>query len=68
MCGVGGGDDSTTCSKQISIFPRHHFNPYAIFIIIPYIISAMATLSRAEAEAQVSSWGFNHVFTWTDRP
>lgn len=28
----------------------------------------MATLSPAEAEAQVSSWGFKHVFTWTDRP
>ncbi|KAI9695588.1 MAG: hypothetical protein M1820_008513 [Bogoriella megaspora] len=28
----------------------------------------MATKSRAEAEKEVSSWGFNHVFTWTDGP
>jgi len=24
--------------------------------------------TRAESEAQVSSWGFHHVFTWTDGP
>ncbi|KAJ9155383.1 hypothetical protein NKR23_g1804 [Pleurostoma richardsiae] len=24
--------------------------------------------SRAEAEAEVKSWGFPHVFTWTDGP
>jgi len=24
--------------------------------------------SRAEAEKQVRSWGFSHVFTWTDHP
>ncbi|KAK3208613.1 hypothetical protein GRF29_77g1379067 [Pseudopithomyces chartarum] len=24
--------------------------------------------SRNEAEAQVRSWGFGHVFTWTDGP
>ncbi|KAA6414849.1 MAG: hypothetical protein FRX48_01599 [Lasallia pustulata] len=28
----------------------------------------MATLTRKEAEAQVRSWGFSHVFTWTDGP
>ncbi|KAF2724455.1 hypothetical protein K431DRAFT_281886 [Polychaeton citri CBS 116435] len=26
------------------------------------------TLSHAEAEKQVRSWGFGHVFTWTDGP
>ena len=26
------------------------------------------TISRAEAERQVRSWGFDHVFTWTDGP
>ncbi|KAF3001797.1 hypothetical protein E8E13_002338 [Curvularia kusanoi] len=26
------------------------------------------TKSRREAEAEVRSWGFNHVFTWTDGP
>ena len=25
-------------------------------------------LTRSAAEAQVRSWGFNHVFTWTDAP
>ncbi|KAM7187922.1 cupin domain containing protein [Rhypophila sp. PSN 637] len=25
-------------------------------------------LSRSEAEAKVKSWGFSHVFTWTDSP
>ncbi|KAH7068494.1 hypothetical protein FB567DRAFT_250557 [Paraphoma chrysanthemicola] len=24
--------------------------------------------SRKEAESEVRSWGFNHVFTWTDGP
>ncbi|KAF1925316.1 uncharacterized protein M421DRAFT_103214 [Didymella exigua CBS 183.55] len=24
--------------------------------------------SRSEAEAEVRSWGYNHVFTWTDSP
>lgn len=24
--------------------------------------------SRASAEAEVRSWGFNHVFTWSDGP
>ncbi|KAF1349294.1 hypothetical protein EJ07DRAFT_140528 [Lizonia empirigonia] len=24
--------------------------------------------SRREAEAEVRSWGFHHVFTWTDGP
>jgi hypothetical protein len=24
--------------------------------------------SRREAEAEVRSWGFDHVFTWTDSP
>jgi len=28
----------------------------------------MASLSRKESEAQVRSWGFSHVFTWTDGP
>lgn len=27
----------------------------------------MATFTRDEAEAKVRSWGFSHVFTWTDR-
>ena len=26
----------------------------------------MTSLSRKEAESQVRSWGFSHVFTWTD--
>ncbi|MCJ1226957.1 hypothetical protein MMC12_003612 [Toensbergia leucococca] len=25
-------------------------------------------MSSAKAESQVRSWGFNHVFTWTDGP
>ncbi|EIN11108.1 hypothetical protein PUNSTDRAFT_64758 [Punctularia strigosozonata HHB-11173 SS5] len=25
-------------------------------------------LSQADAETQVRSWGFSHVFTWTDSP
>ncbi|KAK4214098.1 hypothetical protein QBC37DRAFT_440409 [Rhypophila decipiens] len=25
-------------------------------------------LSRSEAETKVKSWGFSHVFTWTDSP
>ena len=28
----------------------------------------MAALSHSEAEDQVCSWGFGHVFTWTDGP
>jgi len=28
----------------------------------------MSNMSQKEAEAQVASWGFKHVFTWTDRP
>ncbi|KAF2465027.1 uncharacterized protein BDR25DRAFT_92231 [Lindgomyces ingoldianus] len=28
----------------------------------------MATKSRSDAESEVRSWGFNHVFTWTDGP
>ncbi|KPI36134.1 uncharacterized protein AB675_8892 [Cyphellophora attinorum] len=30
--------------------------------------SASINESRSASEAKVSSWGFNHVFTWTDRP
>ncbi|KAF2196898.1 hypothetical protein GQ43DRAFT_382239 [Delitschia confertaspora ATCC 74209] len=25
-------------------------------------------MSRKDAEKEVKSWGFQHVFTWTDRP
>ena len=28
----------------------------------------MAPPTRKESEAQVRSWGFSHVFTWTDGP
>ncbi|KAI0073409.1 hypothetical protein K474DRAFT_1603392 [Panus rudis PR-1116 ss-1] len=28
----------------------------------------MTSISRAEAEKQVRSWGFPHVYTWTDGP
>ena len=28
----------------------------------------MAHPSRKESEAQVRSWGFSHIFTWTDGP
>ncbi|KAK5006533.1 hypothetical protein LTR60_005945 [Cryomyces antarcticus] len=28
----------------------------------------MAPKSQRDAEAEVRSWGFSHVFTWTDRP
>ncbi|CAC9895397.1 unnamed protein product, partial [Aureobasidium pullulans] len=28
----------------------------------------MAPKTQKEAEAEVRGWGFNHVFTWTDRP
>jgi len=30
--------------------------------------AAVMTLTRKEAEAQVKSWGYPHVFTWTDSP
>ncbi|KAH9830897.1 uncharacterized protein C8Q71DRAFT_783627 [Rhodofomes roseus] len=28
----------------------------------------MSRMSRKDAENQVRSWGFSHVFTWTDSP
>ncbi|THW97503.1 hypothetical protein D6D15_00167 [Aureobasidium pullulans] len=28
----------------------------------------MAPKTQKEAEAEVRGWGFNYVFTWTDRP
>lgn len=31
-------------------------------------IPTMPSPSRKESEAQVRSWGFSHVFTWTDGP
>ena len=32
------------------------------------IITFSKMKSRAEAEAEVKSWGFDHVFTWSDGP
>ena len=31
-------------------------------------LSPMTTTTKADAEAQVRSWGFSNVFTWTDAP
>lgn len=34
----------------------------------PQITRHIMPKSRKEAEAEVRSWGFKHVFTWTDGP
>jgi len=31
-------------------------------------LARMAAKSQREAEQEVRSWGFSHVFTWTDNP
>lgn len=42
-------------------------SPVAIQSIPDLNIAVMAA-SKREAEAQVRSWGFGHVFTWSDGP
>ncbi|KAH9878836.1 hypothetical protein J1614_002270 [Plenodomus biglobosus] len=36
--------------------------------VVPFPFSMSPASAQKEAERKVRSWGFNHVFTWTDQP
>ena len=47
--------------------PASLFHYYTTFSLKPALRTNMVA-SKREAEAQVRSWGFGHVFTWSDGP
>lgn len=47
---------------------RAVFGPVNLFSLANDICIAIIMSRSASQEAEVRSWGFSHVFTWTDGP
>jgi hypothetical protein len=70
MTGAARSEGLPTFSPSIS-FPKQRGNLIHmsfLSVLSGHLKTDMLGNSQAESEQKVQSWGFAHVFTWTDGP